>query len=437
MNHCLKSYLKYSFLNVLGMAGMSCYIIADTFFVATGAGTYGLAALNIAIPVFSLIHGTGLMAGIGAATRFSIAGGAGDNKEKESVFTHVMILCGLFSVVFLAVGLLFSEEIAIVLGADNETFTMCEEYIRVLMCFSPMFILNNIIGAFVRNDGAPGLAMAAMIAGSFANILMDWIFIFPFNLGVFGAALATGFSPMISLLIMSVFFMKKKNTFCLKKCKISLSLHLKILSTGVPSFITELSSGIVMLVFNTIMLSLAGNEGVAAYGVIANIAIVVIAINTGIAQGIQPLTATYYGADEKVALRKTLGYAIISVIMISAVIYTVMFVFASPITALFNSENNVLLQTIAQKGIKLYFTGCVFAGINIVMSSLFASTERETAGTVVSVLRGVALIIPAAILMSRLFEITGLWLSYPFTEFLTTIAGCFLLIKKAKKSKSS
>lgn len=436
MNTCLKQYLRYSFLNVLGMAGVSCYILADTFFVANGTGTNGLAALNIAIPVYSVIHGMGLMAGIGAATRFSIANGAGDKKEIDSVFTRAIALCLLFSAVFVTAGLFFADRLALLLGADDATFAMCRDYIRVLMFFSPMFILNNIIGAFLRNDGAPGLSMAAMIAGSFANILMDWVFIFPLDMGVFGAALATGFSPMISLAVMSVFFIKKKNSFRLKKNSFSVSAYFRILYAGVPSLITELSSGIVMLVFNTIMLSLAGNEGVAAYGVIANIAIVVIAIHTGIAQGIQPLTATYYGAGRKKELSQTLVYAIITVFAVSILIYAVMFIFAAPVTALFNSESNSALQEIAEKGIKIYFTGCLFAGINIVFASLFASTEKETYGTVISVLRGIAIIIPAAIIMSKMLDITGLWLSYPVTELLTALAGCILLIISMKKQKT-
>ena len=436
MNTCLKQYLRYSFLNVLGMAGVSCYILADTFFVANGTGTNGLAALNIAIPVYSVIHGMGLMAGIGAATRFSIANGAGDKKERDSVFTRAIVLCLLFSAVFVTAGLFFADRLALLLGADDATFSMCRDYIRILMFFSPMFILNNIVGSFLRNDGAPGLSMAAMIAGSFANILMDWVFIFPLDMGVFGAALATGFSPMISLAVMSVFFIKKKNSFRLKKNSFSVSAYFRILYAGVPSLITELSSGIVMLVFNTIMLSLAGNEGVAAYGVIANIAIVVIAIHTGIAQGIQPLTATYYGAGRKKELSQTLAYAIITVFAVSILIYAVMFIFAAPVTALFNSESNSVLQEIAEKGIKIYFTGCLFAGINIVLASLFASSEKETYGTVISVLRGIAVIIPAAIIMSEILDITGLWLSYPVTELLTALAGCILLIISMKKQKT-
>ena len=113
-----------------------------------------------------------------------------------------------------------------------------------------------------------------------------------------------------------------------------------------------------------------------------------------------------------------------------------MFIFAAPVTALFNSERNPVLQEIAEKGIKIYFTGCLFAGINIVLASLFASSEKETYGTVISVLRGIAIIIPAAIIMSEILDITGLWLSYPVTELLTALAGCILLIISMKKQKT-
>lgn len=145
------------------------------------------------------------------------------------------------------------------------------------MIFAPAFIANNIILAFVRNDGAPQLSMAAMISGSIFNIIFDYIFIYPMRMGIFGAALATGFSPAVSLLILYI-FIKKHNNFKPIKCKFSLKFSLRIMSVGIPSLVTEISSGIVVFVFNIIMLQLLGNIGVAAYGIIANISIVVISI---------------------------------------------------------------------------------------------------------------------------------------------------------------
>lgn len=183
----------------------------------------------------------------------------------------------------------FFRAITSLLGADAAVYDMTETYLKVILIFAPAFLMNNLILCFVRNDGSPQLAMTAMIAGSLSNIVLDWLFIFPCGMGIFGAVFATGLAPVISLIILSVHFIKRKNGFMLKKIRPEARFILAVLSGGLPSLITEWSSGIVMIVFNSIMLGLEGNTGVAAYGVIANLSLVVIAIYTGIAQGIQPL----------------------------------------------------------------------------------------------------------------------------------------------------
>ncbi len=287
--NCFKEYTKYAFFNVLGMLGLSCYILADTFFVAKGLGSNGLAALNLAIPIYSFIHGSGLMLGIGGATRYSIAKSQGQTDRMNLIFSHTAFSVCVLSIVFFTVGLLGADVITRILGADDAIFSMCRTYLQVLLLFSPLFMLNDMVLCFVRNDGAPRLVMVSMLAGSFLNIFLDYVFIFSFHMGIFGAVLATGFAPAIGLAVQSTFFIQKKNHFRLVKRPLRLQLLGQILSTGVPSLITELSSGIVIMAFNAIILGLMGNIGVAAYGIIANLSIVVIALYTGIAQGIQPL----------------------------------------------------------------------------------------------------------------------------------------------------
>lgn len=430
----LTEFLKYSSLNVLGMIGLSCYILADTYFVAKGLGSNGLAALNIAIPVYGFIHGSGLMLGIGGATRYSIAKSQGLEHESNKAFTHAIILGACFSILFLITGIFFAEPLSTLLGADELTFEMCKTYLRVLLIFSPAFLFNNMILSFVRNDGAPQLSMTAMLTGSFSNIIFDYIFIFPFNLGIFGAVLATGFSPIISLSIISAFFIRRKNHFKLIRCMPSVKFGAKIMFAGIPSLVTEVSSGVVIFVFNNIMLNLNGNIGVAAYGVIANISIVVIAIYTGIAQGIQPLTSKYFGMGKKEVLNKLLKYSLLSIFIISFIIYAFIFLFADPISAIFNSEYNSELQQIATNGLKIYFIGSIFAGINIILTTYFATTDYEKAGSLVSILRGFIAIISLAIFLSSFFGVNGLWWSFPLAEFIVGIVSVVILIYSLKKA---
>lgn len=430
---CFREFLKYSSLNVLGMIALSCYILADTFFVSKALGANGLTALNLAIPVYNFINGSGLMIGMGGGTKYAIFKSQGRMKEASHAFTNAAALTALIAACFFLLGLFASAPIARMLGADDNVFGMSRTYLQVLLLFAPMFMTNNLMLCFIRNDGAPQLSMAAMITGSLSNVVLDYVFMFPFGMGIFGAVLATGLAPVISLLVQSPYLLTKKNQFHLVRCRLSAGLSLGIFSSGLPSLITEVSSGIVIIIFNRIILGLEGNTGVAAYGVIANLSLVVIAIYTGISQGIQPILSSNYGKGIRENVQAILRYAGTTVVILSAGIYLCMFFGAEPITAIFNSEKHQILQEIAEAGLKIYFTGCVFAGLNIILSVYFTSTERPLPAQIISVMRGFIVIIPMSFLLSAIAGLPGVWASFPATEFLVSLVGVGLYAAMRKK----
>lgn len=431
-----KEFFRYSTLSVLGILGVSCYILADTFFIAKGMGTDGLTALNLALPAFNFTHGTGIMLGMGGATKFAVAKSRNQNADK--IYTNTVYAAAVFSVVFMLIGLFFTEPLASFLGAEGRVHEMTSIYLKWLLLFSPAFIMNEILLCFVRNDSSPQLPMIAMITGSFMNILLDYIFIFPFDLGIFGAILATGLSPIISIILMSPHWIKKKNTFHFKISKPDFPIVGSEISLGAPSFLAQVSSGIIMIVFNSLILSLEGNTGVAAYGVVANIAFVVMAVFTGISQGVQPLLSRYHGVGNPKSVRTIFNYSAITTIILSAVFYLILFIYAEPITAVFNSENNPVLQSIAVAGLKLYFVSTVFSGLNTLISVFFTSIEKALPAQILSVLRGLVMIIPITFLLSAIWKMTGIWLAYPITEILVAVLGVILYLKQHNhKTKSA
>lgn len=425
-NTPFQDFIRYSFFSIMGMIAISCYILADTFFVAQGLGTNGLAALNLAIPTYDFIHGTGLMLGMGGATRFSILKSQNNQKGADTIFTNTVYLGIFFSIIFMLGGLFFSGSLARLLGANQNTFEMTNTYLRVMMLFSPAFIFNDIILCFVRNDGNPRLSMIATVCGSLFNVVFDYIFIFPCNMGMFGAVLATGFSPVVGLTIMSPHWLGKKRGFHFRKLVPDADSIRTNISLGFPSLLSQISAAIVMIIFNMLILGLEGNTGVAAYGVIANISLVVLSFYTGIAQGIQPLVSHSYGRKKTDGIRQFLRYAMISMVILSAVMYLILFVFADPIASAFNSEHNAKLQEIAITGLKLYFTSLVFAGFNIILSMYFTSVEKALPAQIISLLRGLILIIPIAFLFANLWDMTGVWMSFPATELVTAVVGAVL-----------
>lgn len=422
-----QEFCNYVAFNILGMLGLSCYILADTFFVSKGLGANGLTALNLAIPIYSFVHGSGLMLGMGGATKYSIFRGQGEYENANKIFVNILYLTIISTILFMLAGLFLSDGLTALLRADNEVFDMTKTYLRFILLFSPAFMMNDVLLCFVRNDGNPRLAMTAMLLGSLSNILLDYIFIFPLHMGIFGAVLATGFAPVISMCILSKHWFSNQSNLHFARLQFSLKFVLNTIPLGIPSLITEVASGIVIIVFNSIILHLQGNTGVAAYGVVANLSLVITAIYTGMAQGIQPIISRTYGYGETGATKRILKYAIWAMLILSVFIYVGFFLGANPVVALFNSGHNWQLKEIATIGLKLYFTAMPFAGFNIILSTYFASTEQAAPAQVISLARGFFIVIPMAVLLSLLLKMTGVWLSYPITELIVCILGLLLL----------
>lgn len=427
-------FIKYVSLNILGQAAFSCYTVADTFFVSANLGADGITALNLAFPIFCLINGTGLMIGMGGGTRYSILKSRGDDEKADRIFTSAICMTACAALVYIFFGAFLSGAATKILGADNTVFDMTSTYLKVMLLFAPAFLFNHLFQCFVRNDGNPSLSMAAMIAGSLSNIVLDYIFIFPLRMGIFGAIFATGLAPVISMAVLSSYFIRKKNRFHFIKSLPKARSVFKILSSGVPSFVTEVTSGVVMLVFNFIILGLEGNIGVAAFAVITVISLVVVAIYTGLSQGIQPIISLNHGAGNPSNVKSILKYALITLLIISGAIYTIIFFGASQLVSIFNSENNHVLQALAVAGLRLYFLACPFIGFNIVTATYFASTEQPRPARIISFLRGFFVLIPMAFLLSALLKITGAWCAYPLTEFIVTWAGVVFYISSVKRN---
>lgn len=440
-----RSFVRYVSLNILSMVGLSAYILADTYFIANGVGADGLVALNLALPVYSLIHGSGLLLGLGGATRFSIALGksravddasvGADKRAVSRIFMQALYPAAILGLLFVLLGIFLTPQLARLLGADDSILPLTVSYLRTILCFSPAFIASNLAVCFVRNDGAPRLAMAGMLTASLSNILLDYLFIYPLGMGMFGAALATGIAPLLSLSIQSLHFFRGKSSFGLTRCRPDLQELSHIAGAGAPSFVSELSSGLAILLFNQVILSVSGNLGVGAYGIIANISLVCASVFTGIGQGIQPLVSLNHGAGDRNAIKKIFLCACgLAVVLGAAFTLTGLFA-APPLVALFNQEQNLELARIAQRGLKLYFTAFPAMGLNLITISLLASSARAGRSFLLSSLRGILLLVPSLLILPRLWGMDGVWLAVPIVEMVTLFCAIWCLRRSpAKKS---
>lgn len=429
----LKKFAKYVSQNMLGMVGMSVYILADTFFISQSVGANGITALNLVLPIYNLIFAIGAMIGVGSAIRFAIER-HGNSSGTEGYFFHALVWAFLISLIFIFVGIFLPDKLIALLGGDSSIIAVGRDYTRIFMIFSPFFMWNHICMAFIRNDGNPSVAMAATLFGSLFNIVFDYILMFPLGLGMQGAALATGCSPIVGILICCIHFKTSKCTITLKPVRLSVKRLLHSCHVGISSFVAELSSGVITIVFNMIILNIAGNTGVAAYGVIANTSLVAVSLFNGISQGSQPLISDSYGKGDSKNVMYLIKLAAATSLFISVLLITAVYLGAPSITAVFNSEKNPLLAQYAISGLRIYFTGFLFAGINIVGSSILSSVESAKFAFIVSIMRGFAAITFFAFLLSKIFGLTGIWSAFPAAELLTmsvTVYGLFKIHRPA------
>lgn len=425
----IKRLFKYVLQSVAGMIGISVYILADTFFISVHSGSDGLAVLNLILPVYGLIYALGSMIGIGSATRYGIKKSSGENADfyfLQSLFWSLAV-----SIPFLLLGIFAPGQVLRVMGADQTLADMGSSYARIILTASPLFMMNYTFTAFARNDNATGVAMLGSLSGSLFNLVFDYIFMFPMNLGFAGAAFATACSPVVTMAVCSAHYFSKNNEVGFKWRTPSLHHIFSCCKLGVSAFVGEFSSAVTTTVFNMLILNLAGNTGVAAYGIVANISYVAMSIFNGISQGTQPLISESYGYGNqkqvRLLLKSGLGISVISELAILLGIWSA----TDFLIGIFNSGNNELLSYYAHDGLRLYFLGFLFAGINIMLVAYFSATDRAVPAIVGSVLRGAIAIILCSIVLSSLFGLSGVWLSFLASEAVTLIVIFMLSVRKS------
>ena len=416
----LRNFVKYVSQNIFGMIGVSVYILADTYFISVAEGADGITALNLALPLYGVIYGTGAMIGVGAATRYALLKAEGD-READDFFVNAALWELILSIPIMACGLFAAGPILRLMGADAAIEALGAGYVRIILTAAPLFMVNYVFTAFVRNDGDPSRAMAATIAGSIFNIIFDYVFMFIFGWGLKGAAMATVGAPVTGIIIAGTHFWSRSNTISVKWSRPKPKILAKSCQLGVSGFIGEMSSAVTTVVFNFLLLGLMGNVAVAAYGVVANMALVAVAIFNGVAQGSQPLISESYGKSriKEAHTYFNMGVALATGIAIALVVLA--WTCTKPMVAIFNSEGNAGMAALAYDALRLYFLGYLFAGFNITATGYMSAIGLAREAFIASLLRGLVAIVGCACIMAAAFGITGVWLSFAAAELITAV----------------
>lgn len=422
-----KTYISYLIPTVIGMVTYSLYCLADVFFVSLGVGSNGLAALNISLPTFTLYSSLAILIGVGASITISIFRGEGMTHKANQVFTLAITLIGVLGICFTLLSVLFTEELAILLGADELVLSDVVAYLIPISYGVLFYMLSGALTVIVRSDGNPSLVMLAGIIGNIINIVLDYIFIIPMGLGTFGAGLATAIGFTISMLILTFHFTLKKSFIHFTKDFLDLRLALRMIKNGIGASILEISTGVTIFLLNLALMRVSGTTAVAIFSVISNIAFIAKGLFGGMAQASQPIISLNYGLKELKVVKIAYFYAMIVAGLSGLIAFVLLAIFSKPIImSLVSTEPTIVAQ--GSRAICLYFIGFTFTGLNTVLMYYFQSIESSMYSTLLAFTRGIGLVFLLLLVLPRLAGETGVWLVIPIAETLTFLS--FMCVKK-------
>lgn len=431
----LNEFIEYVSFGILSMIGVALFILADTYFIANGIGPTAIASLNVAIPVSNLLHGTGWLIGVGGSTLYSIQRGKGEHKQANRIFTFTIKFATITGVGLSILLYVFNAPLLRFFGASDTTFLMAQEYYLIHAFFGTFFILSNTFVSFVRNDNNPRLATIALLTGGFSNIVLDYIFIYIFGWGMAGASFATILSPAVTLAVLTIHLRYPKRQLHFESAKFQASRILNIISVGFSSFFNEISTAVVIVIFNSAMLTMIGDIGVASYGIVANINLIAILIFQGMGQGVQPLISRYYGMENDKNVNTLIKYSVLGVLAVAGVLMLINLSLSDFIVSLFNNTGHSQMQELATEGLHYFSLSFLATGFNIIVIYIMAALNKAGSSLIVSLSRGLILIPIVIMALSSWFGITGVWSTMLVVELLTVILSVsFLWIYLQRKN---
>lgn len=425
-----RELLIFSMPSIIMMMFMSLYTIVDGFFVSRFVGTDALSAINIAYPVINIIIGIGVMFATGGSAIVALKMGERRSDEAKSYFTliviTVIILCSFISIVTL----IFRESIVSFLGAKGSITELVSDYLTILMIFAPINGLQLLFQSFFVTAGKPTLGLILTVMGGIFNMIFDYILIVPFEMGIKGAAYATVGSYFIPVIGGIILFITNKKGLCFRKPILDIFILLKSSSNGSSEMVTNLSGSIITFLFNIYMLKYAGSNGVAAITAALYVQFLMTAFYLGFSIGVAPLISYNYGASENNFLKYIIKNSIKFIFICSFIIFIIAFLGSEIISSIFFGYGTEVYN-ISVYGLKIFAISFLFSGINIFGSGMFTALGNGFISALISFSRTLLFTTMGIVILSIIFEITGLWLAIPFGEFITVIVTiyCFKMLK--------
>ena len=424
-----KDFFKYMIPSVLSMWVSALYIMVDGMFVSKGVGTTALASVNITTPFVNMIFGLSVLFSIGSSTVISSSLGKSDNKKANEQFSLSIGFLTIISIVLSIISYIFVEDICKTLGASGEILNISKEYLKIIILFAPFYIVSYALEVLIKVDGYPQLSIIGVIISALTNIILDYVFVFIFNWGVEGAGLATGLARLFSFIFFFIHFMSKKSRLKFTKFKFDFNFIKSISKIGVSDCVTEMSLGIVILLFNQIILRIIGEPGLVTYSVISYVNTLVLSTMLGISQGLQPLSSYYNGKNDEGSVKRLVSIALKTTALISLIIFIGCMLFGDIIVSMFINKSNLDIFNYTVKYFKTYSVSFILIGFNVLISGALASIHQTKDAGLISILRGIVVITISIIACTHFFGHTGIWISAIVSELVVLCVS----ISKIKK----
>ncbi len=428
-----KKLFKFTLPSIVMMIFTSIYGVVDGIFVSNFVGKTAFTAVNFVMPVIMVLGAAGFIFGPGGSA--IVAKTMGEKKPEEANKQFSMVVCAaLITGIALAIlGIIFLRPIVSLLGAGGEMLDTCVLYGTIILAATPAFVLQFAFQSFFITAEKPELGLKITVASGVANMVLDALLVAVFPLGIVGAALATALSQCIGGIYPIIYF-ARKNSSALKlvKTKFHAKTLISTFTNGSSELLTNVSISLVSMLYNMQLLKFAGEDGVAAYGVLMYVNMVFLAVFFGYTMGTAPIVSYHYGAENHKELRSLRRKSLVIVGVSSLAMFILAEVLAYPLSMIFTGYDKGLLDMTA-RGFFIYSFSFLFAGVSIWSSSFFTALNNGLVSAIISFLRTLVFQVGAVLVLPLFLKLDGIWLSIVVAEFLAVIVGGIFVFALKKK----
>ena len=428
-----KKLLLFALPTIATMLFSMIYAIVDGLFASNFVGKSAFTAINLIVPFISILGAIGFMFGAGGSALVAKAIGEGEREKANHIFSLLVCVIVSSGILCTVIGEIFLPQIAVLLGANEETYEYCMLYGRIVLGSLTFFMLQNIFQGFFVVAEKAKLGLIITVCSGLTNIILDALFVLAFKWGIVGTAVATSASQMVGSVIPIIYFLSKNNSLLrFAKPVWNIKALIRTCTNGSSEFLTTISSSVVTLLYNFQLLKLAGNDGVAAFGVITYIATIFMYIFSGYAVGCSPIISYHFGAKNELEVKNVLRKSLV-IIFISGIIMTGLSeALAYPLTKIFVSSDEGLCN-MTVNGLRIYVVCFLICGVNIFASAFFTALNNGFASFAISFIRTVIFQISAIMVLPIFFYLNGVWCAILVSESLAIIISIAFLVGYRKK----